>query len=76
MKLNSGKRTLLFWKFFEEESGQAFTEYILILGFAAVGAATMTRKLLGFFDEGMLKLAAQMEKDLKSGRSLLDTWSN
>ncbi|MBL7716036.1 MAG: hypothetical protein JNL01_11280 [Bdellovibrionales bacterium] len=59
-----------------EESGQALTEYILILAFCAIGAATLTRKLMGFFDEGILKLAAQMEKDLKSGRSPLDSWSN
>lgn len=62
--------------FVQDESGQALTEYILILAFAALGAATMTRKLMGFFDEGILKLAAQMEKDLKSGRSPLESWSN
>ena len=52
------------------------TEYIILLAFCAVAASTLARKIMGVFDLGILKLGGQLEKDLKAGRSQLDTWSN
>ncbi len=66
----------LFLQFAEDESGQAMTEYIILLAFCAVAASTLARKIMGVFDLGILKLGGQLEKDLKAGRSQLDTWSN
>ncbi|MBU6376874.1 MAG: hypothetical protein KGQ59_12805 [Bdellovibrionales bacterium] len=59
-----------------EESGQALTEYILILAFCAITAGTLSRKLMSFFDKGVLRIAEQLEQDLKSGRSPLGSWVN
>lgn len=52
------------------------TEYIIILAFCALAASTLMRKLMSFFDGGILKIGGQLEKDLKSGRSPLNTWIN
>lgn len=59
-----------------DESGQAVTEYILILSAAVIGAAALARTLLGVLDQGILRLGGQLEKDLKTGRAPLNVWRN
>jgi len=51
-----------------DERGQATTEYILILSFAVVGASAIARGIIGGIDKGILRLGAELERDLKSGR--------
>lgn len=63
-------------RFVQDESGQAMTEYILILAFCAIAASTLARKLMAVFDGGILRIAGQLEKDLKSGRSPANSWIN
>lgn len=58
------------------ESGQATVEYMLIMTAAVTVAITLGRSLLKVFDSGLLKLGAQVEKDLKTGRGELDIWKN
>jgi Flp pilus assembly pilin Flp len=60
----------------DDESGQAVTEYVLILAAAVIGAASLARTLLGVLDQGILKLGGQLEKDLKTGRAPLNVWRN
>jgi hypothetical protein len=59
-----------------EDEGQATLEYILILAAAVVGAGLMSRQILNAIDDGIVRLGAQLEKDLKTGRVVLDIWKN
>lgn len=59
-----------------DESGQAITEYVLILGAAVFGAVTLMRGLLGSLDRGILRVGASLEKDLKSGKMPVGFWKN
>ncbi len=72
----SGRIRLALERLANEESGQAMTEYIVLLAFCAIAASTLARRIMGVFDKGIMKLGGQLEKDLKAGRSQLDTWSN
>jgi Flp pilus assembly pilin Flp len=56
-----------------DESGQATTEYVLILSFVLFGAISL---ILSTVDQGILTLGAQLERDLKTGRANLDSWTN
>ena len=70
-------RLLSFWnRFAREESGQAITEYVILLAFAVGTAIAFARGILGVIDKGILKLGGQLEKDLKTGRSPLSVWKN
>lgn len=60
----------------QDESGQAITEYILLLSVIVVGAAALTKSILGVLDKGILRLGGQLEKDLKTGRAPLNVWKN
>lgn len=60
----------------EDDSGQATTEYILLLTFTIVGTAGFARVILTAIDRGILRLGAQLEMDLKTGRADLSAWKN
>ena len=63
-------------RFFGDESGQALSEYILILSAAVATALTFSRALLKGVSDGVLALGGQLEKDLKTGRLALGSWKN
>ena len=58
------------------ESGQAITEYIILLLFVVGVAVGMTRTILKSIDSGILRLGGQLQRDLKTGRSPLNVWKN
>jgi|GEM_PF-1607475 len=63
-------------RFLQDESGQGTLEYVLILTFTVVAASALFRKLTELMDDGFKVFAAQLEKDLKSGRKPLNVWKN
>ena len=63
-------------RFLRDESGQGTLEYVLILTFTVVAASALFRKLTELMDDGFKIFAAQLEKDLKSGRKPLNVWKN
>lgn len=67
-------KTLL--HFLSEEEGQATVEYILLLSVCVVGVTQMVKQLRNALDKGILRLGAQLEQDLKTGRAPLSVWSN
>lgn len=67
---------LLFKRLASDQQGQAITEYILILSACVLGAAALARGILGVLDKGILRLGAQLEKDLKTGRAPVNVWKN
>ncbi|MDR3607399.1 MAG: hypothetical protein P4M08_08465 [Oligoflexia bacterium] len=62
--------------FLGDESGQAITEYLLLLLFTLGGAVLLARGLLSAMNTMILVLGGQLEKDLKTGRASLGTWGN
>ncbi len=65
-----------FVRFWQDEAGQGITEYILILMGAAWGAVQIYQALQSGFNQGVLTLGAELEKDLKTGRASLGVWQN
>jgi hypothetical protein len=65
-----------FYRFLLDDSAQAMTEYLLILSATIFIVSQLGRKILGILDNGILRLGAQLEKDLKTGRAPLDVWEN
>jgi Flp pilus assembly pilin Flp len=63
-------------KFLRDESGQAITEYLLILSVAVATALTFSRGILKGISDGVLSLGGQLEKDLKTGRMRIEYWKN
>jgi Flp pilus assembly pilin Flp len=59
-----------------EETGQGTVEYLVILSAAVVGAVSLARQILTALDGGMVRLGAQLEQDLKTGRTPLGIWKN
>jgi Flp pilus assembly pilin Flp len=59
-----------------EESGQAITEYIMLMAVLAVAALTMSKGILKGIYEGVLAFGGQLEKDLKTGRMSVANWKN
>jgi Flp pilus assembly pilin Flp len=68
--------TFAFLRFARKEEGQAITEYIMILSVCLMTAIALGRGIVKMFDQGILKLGAQLEKDLKTGRAPLNVWKN
>lgn len=52
------------------------TEYILILAVSVVGASQLAKQILKAFDKGIVRLGAELERDLKTGRAPLNVWEN
>lgn len=71
-----GKWGNLIYCFARDDSGQAITEYILLLSFAVGAAGLLARGLIAVLDRITLTFGAQLEKDLKTGRANVGTWSN
>ncbi len=63
-------------RLFNEDSGQATVEYILILSVTVVGAIAFGRAVIRALDSGVLTIGGQLEKDLKTGRAPLNVYSN
>lgn len=63
-------------KFVRDESGQAITEYILIMSLALGGAVAISKGLMSALDKFTLAFGAQLEKDLKAGRAPSSVWTN
>jgi Flp pilus assembly pilin Flp len=66
----------VFEAFYQDESGQAITEYVLLLSMTLTGAVLMARGLISVINTSTLLLGGQLEKDLKTGRADLGLWSN
>jgi len=62
--------------FLKDDRGQATTEYILILSASVFVAVGLAKVILGTLDSGILRLGAQLEQDLKTGRAPLLVWQN
>ena len=75
MRREQGLSALLS-QFVSGEEGQATLEYILILSACVLGATQLGRKILSVLDGGILRVGAELEKDLKTGRAPLDVWTN
>lgn len=63
-------------KFAREESGQAVTEYVLLMSVALGSAIVISKGLMAAIDRFTLALGAQLEKDLKAGRAPSAVWRN
>ncbi len=63
-----------FSAFVRDESGQAITEYILILSVCLVGIGAFGRRFIKVLDQGVLHIGGQLEKDLKTGRVPSSVW--
>jgi Flp pilus assembly pilin Flp len=63
-------------KFIQDESGQAVTEYMLILAFAVSVAGALSRRIVEALDKALLKLGSSMERMLKTGRAPAGIWTN
>ncbi len=59
-----------------DDSGQAITEYILLLSFVMAGVAAIMRALLPALNTVTMTIGGELEKDLKTGRAPLDVWKN
>ncbi len=59
------------------ESGQGILEYILILSFALTTSVVLARLIGGAMDRGILVFGGQLEKDLKTGKTPVQSgWKN
>ncbi len=59
-----------------DDEGQGTVEYILLLSASVLAAVQLSRKMIGILDTGVLRLGAQLEQDLKTGRAPLSVWKN
>ena len=59
-----------------DDSGQAVTEYILILSITVGLTATFSRKILTGINKGVQALGAGLEQQLKTGRVSISVWKN
>lgn len=63
-------------KFIINQEGQGTVEYLVILSASVLGAAALAQQMKSIIDRGILRLGAQIEKDLKVGRAPLNVWQN
>jgi Flp pilus assembly pilin Flp len=59
-----------------DESGQAITEYVLLLALIMTGLIAISRGLLATLNTVTLAIGGELEKDLKTGRVPLSAWKN
>jgi Flp pilus assembly pilin Flp len=60
----------------DDESGQGTVEYVLVLSVSVVAASQLGARLLSALDKMVLTLAAQLERDIKTGRLGPGAWQN
>ncbi len=60
----------------EGQEGQSIIEYLLILSVVAVLASQVTKNFINLIDRVSVRVGAELEKDLKTGRAKLGVWSN
>lgn len=58
------------------ESGQAITEYILLLGIIVTLAVGVIAAIQGAVDRSILKFGSRLEHTLKTGRLKPNVWEN
>lgn len=63
-------------RFLSDESGQTTVEYILLLTITITISGFILKKITGLLDDGVVKLGAQLELDLKTGRMPSNAWKN
>jgi len=63
-------------RFVSDENGQGTLEYVLLLTFCIISAGALFRRMMEMMDSGFQIFGAQLERDLKSGRSPLSVWKN
>jgi Flp pilus assembly pilin Flp len=63
-------------RFARDDSGQAITEYILLLALIMAGLVAIARGLLSTLNTVTLAIGGELEKDLKTGRVPLSAWKN
>lgn len=63
-------------RFLKDESGQTTVEYILLLTITISAAGLILKKITSLLDNGIVKLGAQLELDLKTGRMPSNAWKN
>jgi hypothetical protein len=59
-----------------DDRGQATTEYILLLSVVITGAVGIGKVILSTIDQGILRVGAQLEMDLQTGRAPPSVWQN
>jgi len=62
--------------FLNDESGQAVTEYILLLSLSLASAVALSKAILTALDKFTAVFGGQLEKDLKTGGTVYTIWSN
>ncbi len=58
------------------DRGQSLVEYLLIISLVVIGASQIVKRVAQSFDVVVLRVGAQLERDLKSGRAPLSVWRN
>jgi Flp pilus assembly pilin Flp len=76
MGMTKGFVRVLIVDFVRDDSGQAFTEYILLLSISVTLAAALARGLIGALDTMTLLFGGQLEQDIKTGRASVSIWNN
>lgn len=64
------------YHFLQDESGQAVTEYVLLLSLSLGGAIALSKAVLNAMDIFTVVFGGQLEKDLKSGGANVSVWIN
>ena len=65
----------MFRKFLQDESGQAATEYILVLGLVVGSVSLLFKGMIKALDQGVVYLGGALEKDLRTGRMDVSHWA-
>jgi len=63
-------------RFLQNSSGQATTEYILMLTIAVIISLLLTRGILEAVDRSILVFGGNLEKQLKTGRAPVNVYIN
>ncbi len=62
--------------FLRDESGQAATEYILLLALVTAGVGVMFKNIIRALDKGVVYIGGALEKDLRTGRMNIELWAD
>jgi Flp pilus assembly pilin Flp len=63
-------------RFARDDSGQAITEYILLLALIMAALVAIANGMLSLLNTVTLAIGGELEKDLKTGRVPLSAWKN